>query len=104
MDVVDPTLGSSHMQAAAVEVNLVPSQPAHFRGAQPVTVRDQDHGGVAVPVAGPLAGGFLKALDLLLDPFPFAEICTGNASTDRSSIGARMDRDHAVSLERVRAG
>jgi len=59
MDVVDPTLGSSHMQAAAVEVNLVPSQPAHFRGAQPVTVRDQDHGGVAVPVAGPLAGGFL---------------------------------------------
>jgi hypothetical protein len=30
-----------------------------------VAVCDQDHGGVAVAVAGPLAGGFLEPLDLL---------------------------------------
>ncbi len=29
-----------------------------------MTICDQDHGGVAVAVAGPLAGGFLEPLDL----------------------------------------
>jgi hypothetical protein len=36
MDVVDAALGSSDRQAATVELNLVPSQPAHFRRAQSV--------------------------------------------------------------------
>jgi uncharacterized membrane-anchored protein len=36
MDVIDPTLGSSHMQSSGVEVNLVPPQPADFRCAQRV--------------------------------------------------------------------
>ena len=60
MDVVDAALGSSDMQSAAVEVNLIPTKAAHFRGAQPVAVCDQVHGGIAVPIAGPLAGGLLQ--------------------------------------------
>lgn len=37
-----------------------------------MAVCDQDHGGVAVPVAGPLAGSLLESLDLL-----FAQIFPG---------------------------
>jgi hypothetical protein len=44
------------MQSATVEVNLIPPQAADFRSAQPVPVRNQDHGSVAMTVAGSLAG------------------------------------------------
>ncbi len=38
-------------------------------------VCDQDHGGVAVPIAGPLAGGDLKPLDFLFGQvFPGPEL------------------------------
>jgi hypothetical protein len=36
---------------------------------------DQDHGGVAVPIAGPLAGSFLEPFDLLFGQiFPRPEL------------------------------
>ncbi len=38
MNVIDPALGSSDMQSAAAEINLVPPQPTHFRGAEPMAV------------------------------------------------------------------
>ena len=52
-------LCAADMQAAVVQINLIPPQAAHFRCAQSMAVCNQDHGGVAVPVAGSLAGGFL---------------------------------------------
>jgi hypothetical protein len=40
-----------------------------------MTVCDQNHGGVAVPVTGPLPGGFLQAIDLLFGQiFPRPEL------------------------------
>ena len=81
MDVVDPALGSSDMQAATVELNLVPPEPAHFRGSKPVPVCDQDHGGVAVPIAGRLAGSFLQPFDLLFGQIsPGAELGIGGSA------------------------
>src|ERR1700687_1495365 len=72
MNVIDPALGAADMESPAAEFNLIPTKVAHLRGAEPVAVCDQDHGGVAVSVAGPLAGSFLEALDLL-----FGQILSG---------------------------
>ena len=72
MDVIDPALGSPDMQSAPVELNLIPAQAAHFRGTETMAIGDQDYGGVAVPVTGPLAGGVLEPLDL-----PFGQIFSG---------------------------
>ena len=60
MDVINPALRSADMQSATVEVNLTPAQAADFRGAQPVPVRNQDHGIVAMAIAGSLAGSLLE--------------------------------------------
>jgi hypothetical protein len=48
------------MQSATVEVNLTPAQAADFRDAQPVPVRNQDHGIVAMAIVGSLAGSLLE--------------------------------------------
>ena len=72
MDVVNPALCSADMQSAAVEVNLIPAQAADFRSAKPVPVRNQDHGSVAMAIAGSLAGGLLEPLDL-----PFGQVFPG---------------------------
>jgi hypothetical protein len=72
MDVINPALRSADMQSATVEVNLIPPQAADFRGAQPVPVRNQDHGSVAMAIAGSLAGGLLEPLDL-----PFGQVFPG---------------------------
>jgi hypothetical protein len=72
MDIIDPAFGSSNVQSAAVEVNLIPPQAAQFRGTETMAVGDQDHGGVPVPVAGSLAGSFLEPLDLF-----FGQILSG---------------------------
>jgi len=78
MNVIDPALGSADMQTAAVEVNLIPPQAAQFRGTKSVPVCDQDHGGVTVPVAGPLASGFLQPFDLLFgEVFPRPKLGIG---------------------------
>jgi len=78
MNVIDPALGSADMQTAAVEVNLIPPQAAQFRGTKSVPVCDQDHGGVTVPVAGPLASGFLQPFDLLFgEVFPRPQLGIG---------------------------
>ena len=75
MDIIDPALGSSDVQPAAVELNLIPSQVAHFRGAQPMSVGNQDHGRITVPIAGPLARSVLEPIDLLFGQiFPRSEL------------------------------
>ena len=72
MDIVNPALRSLNMQSATVEVNLIPAQAADFRSAQPVPVRNQDHGSVAMAIAGSLAGSLLEPLDL-----PFGQVFPG---------------------------
>jgi hypothetical protein len=88
MNVVDPAFGSAHMQSAAVQFNLVPPQAAHLRGAQPMPVGQQDHGGVAVPIAGPLAGGVLEPFNLLFGQiFPrtkFRIVADSSAAVENS--------------------
>src|SRR5262245_6487777 len=54
------------MQAALGELDLLPLQVAHLRGAQAMTVGHQDHGRVAMPVAAMLAGTVHQLLDLAL--------------------------------------
>jgi hypothetical protein len=63
MDVINPALRSADMQSATVEVNLIPPQAADFRGTQPVPVRNQDHGSVAMAIAGSPAGSLLQPLE-----------------------------------------
>jgi hypothetical protein len=64
MHVIDPAFGSSDMQASAVEVDLIPPQATYFRRTKPMSVCDQDHRGVPVPIAGTLARSILEPLDL----------------------------------------
>ncbi len=82
MYIVDAAFGPEHMQTPAIQVNLIPPQPAHFRGAQPMAICNQDHGGITVPIAGPLAGGILEPLNLL-----FCQIFPGPAFGIRGSAG-----------------
>ena len=65
MDGIDPALGPSDMQTTVVQINLIPPQTAHFRGAKPMPICDQDHGGVTVTIAGTPSGSLLEPLDLL---------------------------------------
>jgi hypothetical protein len=44
------------MQPALVELDLIPFQAADFACSHPVTIRDQDHGGIAVTVPVALGG------------------------------------------------
>jgi len=67
MDVVDPAFRSADVQSPAVEFDLIPAEAAYLRGTQPVPVREQDHGGITVPIAGSLAGSFLEPLNLLFE-------------------------------------
>ena len=72
MDVINPALRSADMQSTTVEVNLIPPEAADFRSAQSVPVRNQDHGSVAMAIAGSLAGSLLEPLDL-----PFGQVFPG---------------------------
>jgi hypothetical protein len=58
-------LGPADVQVTASEIDLGPLQAAQLRRAQTMSIRDQDHGGVAVAVAVAL-GGLDQALDLAL--------------------------------------
>ncbi len=56
-----------------------------------MAVRDQDHGGVAVPVTGPLAGSFLQPLDLLFGQiFPGPELGIGGSAMPSRIISATV--------------
>ncbi len=66
-----------------------------------MAVCHQDHGGVAVPIAGPLAGGFLQPLDLLFGQiFPGAELRIGGLCGELSGLrwlrGVRLRADFAM--------
>jgi hypothetical protein len=50
-------LGSAQMQVAGLELNIAPLKLAQLRGPQAVPEGDQDHGGIAVPMAIALSGG-----------------------------------------------
>src|SRR5262249_17089399 len=54
------------VHAALGQLDLLPSQVAHFRGPQPVAVGDQDHGCVAMAVAAMLSRAVHQPLDLAL--------------------------------------
>src|SRR5262245_54951380 len=60
------TLYAVNVHAALGQLDLLPSQVAHFRGPQPVAVGDQDHGCVAMAVAAMLSGAAHQPLDLAL--------------------------------------
>jgi len=49
-------LGSADVQAALVELDLIPFQAADFACSHPMTIGDQDHGGIAVTVPVALGG------------------------------------------------
>jgi hypothetical protein len=102
MDVIDPALGPSDMQTTLVQINLIPSQAAQFRGTKPTPVCDQDHGGVSMPVAGSLAGGFLEPLNLLFGQiFPGPELrIRALRGTVRFTMveGARFRADFAMPI------
>jgi hypothetical protein len=53
------------MQAALVQLDLMPLQVAHLRSSHPMTISDQDHRCIAVTVAI-VFGGFDQPLDLAL--------------------------------------
>jgi hypothetical protein len=57
-------LGPADVHAACPQFNLVPLQVAQLRGPQAVPEADQDHGGVAVPIAAELASRRYQALHL----------------------------------------
>src|SRR6516162_2911341 len=62
----NPILDTVNVQAALGEFDLLPSQVAHLRGPQTVSIGDQDHGRVAMPVTAMLAGAVHQPLDLAL--------------------------------------
>ena len=45
-----PCFDPADVQDRAIEIHLIPPQVHCFGGPQPVPEREQDHGGVAVPV------------------------------------------------------
>jgi hypothetical protein len=50
-----PILETAHMQEPAIKINLIPTKRAQLSRSQPVSIRNQDHGRVALPVSSPLA-------------------------------------------------
>src|SRR5262249_57696472 len=59
-------LCSADMQAALVELDLMPLEATDFTCSQPMTIGDQDHGGIAMTTAIHLAGRVHQSLDLAL--------------------------------------
>src|SRR5262245_2364075 len=64
MDGWRAVLGPADVHAALVQLNLVPLQIADLRGPQSMTVGDQDHGRVSIPVTAVLAGVVHELFDL----------------------------------------
>src|SRR5262245_25249061 len=56
-------LESSNVQSTGVQLDLVPLEVAELGRSEPVTVGEQDHRAIAVPVAIP-AGGIHQPIDL----------------------------------------
>src|SRR5262249_12093681 len=54
------------MQPALVELDLIPFQAADFACSHPVTIRDQDHGGIAMAASTVLTSSIHELLDLAL--------------------------------------
>jgi hypothetical protein len=53
------------MQTTSIKLDLMPLQVADFGSPQPMTIGDQDHGGIAMTM--PIAlGGFDQSLNLAL--------------------------------------
>src|SRR5262249_46593840 len=72
---IDTVFDAPHMDAAAIQLDHIPSQFAEFAGTQPVAVGDQDCGRVAVAVPGMLTGGILETVHLLWGQiFPLPQI------------------------------
>src|SRR5262245_34484715 len=82
-------LGSADMQAALVELNLMLLEATDFTRSQPMTIGDQDHGGIAMTTAIHLAGRVHQSLDLAL-----GEVATCNCEV---FSGWRVGTDYLFS-------
>src|SRR5262249_47146015 len=71
-----PLLASADVQAAGSKLDLVPLQIADLRGAQAMTIREQDHRRIAVAVTASFSRPGPQALDLSCgEIFPVAGNC-----------------------------
>ena len=66
MDAWRAALGPADVQPALVELDLMPLEAADLACSQPMTIGDQDHGGIAMAVSAVLAGSIDQMLDLAL--------------------------------------
>src|SRR6516225_4470935 len=64
MDGWRAVLGPADVHAALVYLDLMPLEIAYLRSSQSVTIGDQDHGCVSMPVAAVLAGMVHELFDL----------------------------------------
>jgi hypothetical protein len=60
----NPVLDAVNVKAALGQFDLLPLQVADLRCSKTVSIGDQDHGRVAMPIAAMLSGAVHQALDL----------------------------------------
>src|SRR5260221_14436428 len=93
----NPVLDAVNVEAALGQLDLLPLQVADLRGPQAMTVGDQDHGRVAMPVAAMLAGVVHQPLD-----FALGEIASFNCQVYdvwRALLRSRFHRGKTFLLE-----
>jgi hypothetical protein len=64
MDARRPTLAAADVEPARGKLDLVPLQIAHFGSPEAMTVRDQDHGGIAMAVSAAFPSRCHQGLNL----------------------------------------
>src|SRR5262249_23142848 len=90
-------LCSADMQASLVELDLMPLEATDFTCSQPMTIGDQDHGGIAMTMAIHLAGRVHQSLDLAL-----GEVAACNCevfSVWRAGIGYLFSHEKSLSCK-----
>src|SRR5262249_27796722 len=66
MDALNATLGTVHMQAPMLEIDLCPTQRAEFLRSQPMPIRQQNRCAVPGSIAPALPGSIEQTLHLAL--------------------------------------
>jgi len=97
-------LGPPDVQERVGEVDLVPAQVHQLTHSETMAIRDQDHGGVAVPPTAP-AGHLEQLLDLGLGQvFPGAELGIGRrlgVTVRLTVVGATTRRADFINVFRA---
>ena len=86
-----------NVEAALGQLDLMPLEAADFGSSHPMTIGDQDHGGIAMTMATYLAGRVHQSLDLALD-----EVATCNCevfSGWRAGIGYLISHEKSLSCK-----